>query len=142
MQRHFSPYHQEALIYTISEITFGSIKEMGITLAVCQSSSSVAVLNDKLHIFVSSTDTPFSSCYHLDGFHQAGDLLQSNILSCPITPHPTILTLILSISPSTTAKHKPMILRKMGKCDCCLSYLMPKWYPSRAVISKYFILSP
>lgn len=95
---------------------------MGITLAVFQSSSWAAVLNDKLHIFVSSTATSFYSSFILLGRVPPSwwfITIARFFLSCSITPPPFTC---LSVSPSKPVKGNPssaIILRVNGKLDYC-----------------------
>lgn len=89
---------------------------MGITLAAFQFSSSVAALNDKLHIFVSSKATSFDRAFILLGRVPSSWWFITMQFFELFHHSPSLM--FLSISPSTIAKGNPssaMILRINGK---------------------------
>lgn len=99
---------------------------MGITLAAFQSFSWAAVLNDKLHIFVSSTAPSFCSPFISLGWIPSNWWFITMHFFFELFHHSPTLT-FLSISPSTIAKDNQssaITLRINGKSDYCPSKSM------------------
>lgn len=83
---------------------------MGTTLAILQSSGTVAVFNDKLHIFVSSSLVLVFGSVRTLGWIPSGpaDWLQFNFSACSVTFSDTLIS--DSVSLSTPKKNKAYVV--------------------------------